>query len=162
MDGGSTDGTVEILREYGDRVLYVSRPDGGQSDAVNRGFQTAKGEIVGWLNSDDRYCPDAISKSVSALVANPAASMVYGEADLIGEDGTVLERFPSTQAFDLWKLVNVSDFIMQPTVFMRAAAVRENRWTGRVAPFWNGLGPLDPAGVPGRGGRPRRGDCADP
>jgi GT2 family glycosyltransferase len=125
MDGGSTDGTVGMLREYGDRIRYVSGPDGGQSEALNRGFQTASGEIVGWLNSDDRYCPDAISKSVSALVANPAASMVYGEADLIGEDGAVLERFPSTQAFDLWKLVHVSDFIMQPTVFMRAAALRE-------------------------------------
>jgi len=125
MDGGSTDSTIEILRAYGDRIRYVSGPDGGQSDALNRGFGAANGEIVGWLNSDDRYGPDAISKCVSALVANPAASMVYGEADLMGEDGTVLERFPSTQAFDLWKLVNVSDYIMQPTVFMRAAALRE-------------------------------------
>jgi len=125
MDGGSTDGTVEILRDFGDRIQYVSGPDGGQSEALNRGFETAAGEIVGWLNSDDRYCPDAISESVSALAANPAASMVYGEADLIGEDGAVLERFPSTQAFDLWKLVHVSDFIMQPTVFMRAAGLRE-------------------------------------
>jgi hypothetical protein len=125
MDGGSTDSTVEILREYGDRIRYVSGPDGGQSNALNRGLEAANGEIVGWLNSDDRYGPDAIPRCVSALMANPAASMVYGEADLIGEDGTVLERFPSTQAFDLWKLVNVSDYIMQPTVFMRAAAVRQ-------------------------------------
>jgi glycosyltransferase involved in cell wall biosynthesis len=127
MDGNSTDGTVEILREYGERIRFVSGPDSGQSDALNRGFEKASGEIVAWLNSDDRYCRDAIVKGVSALVANPAASMVYGEAELIGEDGTILERFPSAQTFDLWKLVHVSDFIMQPTVFMRAAALREVR-----------------------------------
>ena len=58
-------------------------------------------------------------------MANPSVSMVYGEADLIAEDGTVLGRFLSTKAFDLWELVHVCDFIMQPTVLVRAAALRE-------------------------------------
>lgn len=125
MDGGSTDGSVEILRGYGDRIAFVSERDRGQSDAINRGFARARGEIVAWLNSDDRYLPGAVRAAASALAARPDAGMVYGDGELIDEDGHVLGPFAATQPFDLWTLVHVSDFIMQPTVFMRADAVRE-------------------------------------
>lgn len=125
MDGGSTDGTLDTLAAYGDRIRYWSGPDKGQADALNRGFERAEGEILGWLNSDDRYCPGAISHAVTALEAEPDAGFVYGEGELIAEDGRLLCRFPGTMPFDLFTLARVSDFIMQPTVFMRAEVLRE-------------------------------------
>jgi glycosyltransferase involved in cell wall biosynthesis len=58
MDGGSTDGTVEILKSFGDRIAWTSGPDGGQIDAINRGLRAATGNLVGWINSDDLLLPD--------------------------------------------------------------------------------------------------------
>src|SRR5690242_19457333 len=72
VDGGSTDGTLEILREY-DHLRWVSEPDRGQSHALNKGFQLATGEIFGWLNADDAYPPIAVSEAVAALAAGDVA-----------------------------------------------------------------------------------------
>jgi hypothetical protein len=119
MDGGSTDGSVEILKGYADRVQFVSEPDLGQSHAINKGMVLAKGQIVSWLNSDDRLVPGAIGKAVAALTANPGAAMLYGEGELLAESGEVMGRFEATRPFDLWTLIHVWDYIMQPTVFMR-------------------------------------------
>jgi len=124
MDGGSTDGSVEILRGYGHRILFASEPDRGQADALNRGFARSTGTVLAWLNSDDAYLPGAIQTAVAALEASPQATMVYGEGEIIDEAGRVLGPFIHTQPFDLWTLVNLSDFVLQPTVFMRAGAVR--------------------------------------
>src|SRR5690606_33014626 len=60
MDGGSTDETVDILKSYGDRIAWISEKDDGQADAVNKGIARARGEIIGWLNSDDTYLPGAV------------------------------------------------------------------------------------------------------
>ena len=69
MDGGSTDSTIDVLRGYGDRIRWRSGPDGGQSDAIHRGFLAATGKYLAWLNSDDRYVPGAIGAAVDALAA---------------------------------------------------------------------------------------------
>jgi glycosyltransferase involved in cell wall biosynthesis len=125
MDGGSTDRSLEILKRYADRIHFVSEPDLGQSHAINKGMALAHGQIVSWLNSDDRLVPGAIGKAVAALSANPDAAMLYGEGELIGESGEVVARFGATQAFDLWTLIHVWDYILQPTVFMRVERLRE-------------------------------------
>ncbi|MFQ5799683.1 MAG: glycosyltransferase, partial [Bacteroidota bacterium] len=62
VDGGSTDNTLEILKKYEGRLRCVSEPDAGQSDAINKGFHIAKGEILGWVNADDLYCKDVLSE----------------------------------------------------------------------------------------------------
>ena len=67
MDGGSTDGTLDILRSHENRLTYVSSPDGGTADAINKGFMRARGEVVAWLNADDTYLPGAVSKAVEVL-----------------------------------------------------------------------------------------------
>ena len=125
MDGGSTDGSVEILQGYGERIIWESARDRGQADAINKGFRRASGDILAWLNSDDRYVPGAIALAAAALHGDPAAGMVYGEGEIIDREGKLLGRFGATQTFDLWTLVHVSDYIMQPTVFMRADVLRE-------------------------------------
>src|SRR5262249_45936520 len=88
MDGGSTDGTQEILRRYGDRVRWVSEPDRGQADAVNKGVALAHGEIIGWLNSDDTYAPKALEKVARVFAGSDDLAVVYGDADHVREDGT--------------------------------------------------------------------------
>src|SRR5437867_4022902 len=79
MDGGSTDQTVEILRKYSERLQYVSKPDRGQTDAINEGMRRARGRILAYLNSDDTYLPGAVAKAVRFLDEHPEYAMVYGE-----------------------------------------------------------------------------------
>ncbi|MBI5444815.1 MAG: glycosyltransferase [Deltaproteobacteria bacterium] len=125
LDGGSEDGSREILESYGDRIWFRSERDGGQCQAINEGFRRSRGEIVAWLNSDDFYYPGAVAHAVEVLGRNPGAALVYGEGNLVAEDGSVLWRFPETVPFDLWRLANHSDYILQPTVFFRRDALFE-------------------------------------
>lgn len=125
MDGGSTDETSDVVAPYLDRLTYVSEKDRGQSHAINKGFAMARGEIVAWLNSDDLYSPGAISTAVRAFLANPSAGVVYGEGYQIDIDGNVKCVFPHTRPFDLWRLVHVSDYILQQSTFFRKAALDE-------------------------------------
>lgn len=125
VDGGSTDNTLEIIKEYGDRIKWVSEKDNGQSDAINKGFKMSKGEIVAWLNSDDTYEPGAIKAAVQFFMSHQNIALVYGEGDIIDENGNKVKRFDATQEFDLWKLIHVWDYIMQPTTFFRKEAVEE-------------------------------------
>ncbi len=126
MDGGSTDETLDILRRYERYLTWVSEPDAGQSDALNKGFQRARGEIVAWLNSDDVYLPGAIWKAVEFFERNPATAMVYGDADCIDSSGKLLAPY-LTQHFDLQHLA-LSCFVCQPTVFMRRQALADVGW----------------------------------
>ena len=122
VDGGSTDGTVEILKKYEGRLTWISERDRGQADAINKGFRMAKGEIVAWLNSDDTYLPGAICKVVRYFDAHPEIGMLYGEGYHIDEDGDIIERY-YTEPFDYQRLSEIC-FICQPTVFIRAEIVR--------------------------------------
>ncbi len=92
VDGASTDGSVDIIRRYSDRLAWwVSEKDSGQSEAINKGLQRAKGEIVGWLNSDDIYLPGAVAAAVAAFRAHPEAGLVYGDALAIDADGKAIQ-----------------------------------------------------------------------
>ena len=125
VDGASTDDTAAVVARYAEHVTFLSEPDRGQSEAINKGFHRARGRYVAWLNSDDVFLPGAISAAVAALEANPDAGAVYGEGYQIDEAGTVISRFAVTQQFNLWKLLNVSDYILQQTVFFRRSIFDE-------------------------------------
>ncbi len=72
VDGGSTDGSVDIIKKYADKLAWwVSEKDKGQTDAINKGFARAKGEILAWINSDDTYNPRAVGQAVKYLIDNP-------------------------------------------------------------------------------------------
>ena len=119
MDGGSTDETAAVVQDYSSRLTWISERDRGQSHAINKGFRLARGEIVAWLNSDDLLLPGAVRKAVNACQANPQAGAIYGEGYLIDRSGETTGRFPCTEAFNLWKLVHLSDYILQQTVFFK-------------------------------------------
>ena len=121
MDGGSRDGTLDILRSYGDRLSWVSERDGGQTQAINKGWRRARGSIIAYLNSDDTYLPGAVETAVAALEAHADAAAVYGEGYHVDEVGRVIEPYP-TEPFDMARLAQTC-FICQPTVFLRRDVV---------------------------------------
>ena len=121
IDGGSTDETVSILKEYSGRLRWVSERDRGQAHAINKGWRQASGSLVAYLNSDDVYLPGAVAQAVAALDAHPEAAAVYGEGYHVDERGAILERYP-TEPFNADRLRETC-FICQPTVFMRRDAV---------------------------------------
>jgi len=118
IDGGSTDGSVEIIRRYADRLAYwVSERDSGQAEAINKGLRRAAGEIVAWVNSDDYYLPGAVRQAVKVLEAQPELGFVYG--DVLAVDGA--GRPVNRMTYDDWGLDGLLTFRMigQPSVFMR-------------------------------------------
>ncbi|MEP7363393.1 MAG: glycosyltransferase family 2 protein [Acidobacteriota bacterium] len=127
MDAASTDNTVDILRDYErrfpGRFTWISKPDNGQSDAVNKGFLRSQGEIFTFLNSDDTYLPGAVSRAVAAFQANPEAAVVYGDAYYTAEDNSIIRRYP-VDPYDYSRLGSLCH-ICQPAAFLRAEAFRE-------------------------------------
>lgn len=119
VDGGSTDGSMDIIRRYSPRLAYwTSQPDGGQADAINKGFARARGEILAWLNSDDMYEPGAMRAAAEAFRAQPGADALYGDCAYVNEAGNLLTVFRG-QPFDLASYLRTEGFIHQPTVFLR-------------------------------------------
>jgi len=121
MDGGSSDGTVEILRSYGSRLRYVSAPDGGAADAINQGFLMSEGSIFAWLNADDTYTPGAISCAVRHMNAAAGADVIYGEGVWIDENDVTLGRYPTESPFSQAALEREC-IICQPAAWVRRSA----------------------------------------
>lgn len=119
VDGGSSDGTRDVLRSYGDRLHWVSEPDSGQAAAINKGFALGRGEILAWLNSDDTLLPDAVEHAVSAFESAPGTGMVYGRGLILDEAGRVLHPFAGIEPFFAWRLLNCLCFVLQPACFFR-------------------------------------------
>ena len=119
VDGGSTDGTVDILREYPE-IRWVSEPDRGQSHALNKGFAQARGSVLGWLNADDAYEPNAVADAVAAL---GDAGLVYGDVMRVNDDGANPRRIRSRPRFDLWTELNLGCGIYSPAVFFTREAL---------------------------------------
>ena len=132
VDGGSSDGSVDVIKKYAGRLAWwVSEQDKGQTDAINKGFNRANGEILAWLNSDDTYNPGAVSAAVKYLTENPDVAMVYADCNYINEQGGVIGKFNSAQT-DHRRLREGYVHIPQQTMFFRAN-------------YWQELGPLDPS-----------------
>ena len=91
MDGGSTDNSIEIIKKYEPWITYwESKKDRGQAHAINKGFKRATGEIIAWLNSDDRYLANAISRIIREVNKNPYAVAWVGGCQLENPDGKIL------------------------------------------------------------------------
>lgn len=119
IDGGSTDGTLEVLARQTGRVRWISEPDAGQGDAIRKGFGMAAGQILAWLNADDVYLPGTVSRAVSSLRQAPDAAFTYGDAEFIDGSGAVLGPCEQVRPFSLEALIDELDFVPQPTTFFR-------------------------------------------
>ena len=128
VDGGSTDGTVEILSsyqaKYPDRIRVISEPDKGAGEAWNKGLAMAKGEIFGWLGSDDIYPADAIMMVVEFFRANPDAYFVFGGCIYINEKGEMI-RECQTKDFNLERILNDSCYVSTPSSFYKREVVEK-------------------------------------
>jgi glycosyltransferase involved in cell wall biosynthesis len=132
VDGGSTDGSRAIMEKYAPRIAWwVSEPDAGQTDAINRGFAHAHGDILAWLNSDDTWLPGTVSSAVDAFSSDPELGLVYGAANYVGADDRIIGQFPAAQT-NYRRLRQGYVHIPQQAAFFRAD-------------MWRQVGPLDPS-----------------
>ncbi|HEX6386420.1 MAG TPA: glycosyltransferase family 2 protein [Anaerolineae bacterium] len=119
IDGGSSDGSVEIIRKYEPWLSYwTSEPDRGQSDAINKGFARASGQIFGWLNSDDVYEPGALQRVAGYFAAEPACELLYGTGWYLDANSVKTEACSWIRSFDP-DLLLTFNFILQPAAFWR-------------------------------------------
>ncbi len=131
IDGGSTDGSLEIIQKYEDRLAHwESIPDQGQTDAINKGFARANGKYLAWLNSDDIYQPGAVAEAADYLESHPDVGLVYGDCSFINAEGEKIGDFPAAQT-DYQHLRQGYVHIPQQSAFFRAD-------------LWHRVGPLDP------------------
>jgi GT2 family glycosyltransferase len=129
VDGGSTDGTVELLREA-PGVRFVSEPDRGLSDAMNKGVAMATGDVVGWLNADDFYLPGALAEAARGLEEHPDAEWLTGLCLIVDEHDREIRRAIAAykrallRHYSLPSLL-VQNFVASPATFVRTEVLRE-------------------------------------
>ncbi len=128
QDGGSVDGSVEVLKGYGDKISWLSAPDQGQADAINRGFASVDCEIMAYLNSDDTLLPGALACVANFFAERPDIDIVYGHRIFIDYDGSEIGRAILPAHSD--EALHYAGYVPQETMF----------WRRRV---WDAIGPID-------------------
>ena len=118
IDGGSTDKTLEIVRGYEDRLHWISEPDKGISDAMNKGIELSNGEIIAHLHSDDTYLPGTISKVVNLFYDNPDTKWLFGNANCVDKKGRVRRGIIFFNRYS-YKYLKKAQIIFHQTVFVK-------------------------------------------
>lgn len=158
MDGKSNDGTVDILKRYGNRIIWKSEKDSGQSEAINKGLRMATGDVVAFLNSDDTYEPGALRSVAKFFSDNPDIMWAYGKCKIINENDVEIRR-PITwyknfllKNYSFNKLLS-ENFISQPATFWRRDILDEIGYINEKEhytmdyEYWLRIGQKYPAGV---------------
>ena len=121
FDGGSGDQTLDVLKRYESRLCWVSEPDTGQAAAINKGLKRCRGDVIGWLNSDDIYYPGTVAAVRDYFASHPHIDVLYGDANHIDEDDRIIEAYPA-EDWDLQRLADVC-YLCQPAVFFRRSVI---------------------------------------
>jgi len=122
IDGGSTDNTIDILNNY-PHLIWVSEPDEGQSDAINKGFTKATGEIIGWLNADDYYLPD-IFETISKELSDDKVDAIYGNSRYVDAIGNITSDQITQNSIKWMSLFKC--FIPSETFFFKSQILKDN------------------------------------
>jgi len=131
IDGASLDDSVDVIKKYENKLAaWISEEDNGQTEALNKGFHRATGDIFAWINSDDTYEPGTFKAVAEIFEHNPEIGMVYGDAHFIDDEGKQIGKFPAAQT-DYARLRAGYVHIPQQAAFFRAE-------------IWKKVGPLDP------------------
>ena len=128
-DGGSTDGTIERLKElsamHPDRIkFFVAYDDQGVGSGLQRAFQNCSGDLIGWLDSDDRYEPFAISRAVQMFTSNPKYDFIYGNCNIMNAESEVIGEFV-IRSFDKWEWINRWHYVVFCAAFFRREVVEK-------------------------------------
>lgn len=131
QDGGSTDGTLEIIKKYVKKYptvfKYESKKDKGQLDAINTGFEKSSGEILTFINADDEYCPGTLNEIAKAYIENPGSLWFAGRGTVINAKGREIAKFATLYknfllSLNLRFFLLTTNYLMQPSVFLRRKA----------------------------------------
>lgn len=130
VDGGSTDGTVETLRSYGDRISWVSEKDEGQAQAINKGLIGLSADVVAFINSDDLYLPGALSFVAAYFASHPEAMWLTGDHAIIDSEGRKTQAYVSVykrilRSHPTFRRLAVANYIVQPSTFWRKELLAE-------------------------------------
>jgi glycosyltransferase involved in cell wall biosynthesis len=125
IDGGSTDETVAILEARNDsRVSWLSEPDRGQTDAVNKGFSRAQGDLLAWLNGDDEFISEAVDRAVAFLGSRADVGAVFGGMHVLDEHGVVRRRYQPGR-YSWRRYLIMGDYIPTPSIIFRRSLYEE-------------------------------------
>jgi glycosyltransferase involved in cell wall biosynthesis len=123
VDGGSTDGTIELLEGRDDPALvWSSGPDGGQTQAVNLGFDRARGDLLAWLNADDAYVPENVDAAIGLLREDPDLDAVFGFMEIVDESGAARRRY-RCGPFSWRRYLYFGEYLPTPTLIFRRSLV---------------------------------------
>ncbi len=142
VDGGSTDGSIDIIsgyrKQHPERLILISAPGSGVGDALNTGLKSAKGEILGWLDSDDLYETSAVATAVRFFRANPQAFYVYGGDNIIDDTGKVIGQV-AIRPFNFKRVVQGTDYVPWSNAFFRREVIEKVGYfnaVGNNLDFW--------------------------
>lgn len=158
VDGGSSDETVNLLKQFGNKIQWISEKDRGQSHAINKGLARCTGDICGFLNADDLYEAGALRRVGGYFSEHPEGVWMTGRCRIIDSDDREIRR-PITAYKNFWlrlgsyRVLNVLNYISQPATFWRRRLMdeegffREDLFYGMDYDFWLRIGKKHPLGT---------------
>lgn len=130
VDAGSTDNTLQILKKFGHKIKWISEPDNGQSDAINKGIKMATGDIIAFINSDDYYLPGAFKKVIAYFEKHPDTKLLTGDYIIINSKKDKIHHYiywykKILRNFPNFTMLCFANFIAQPSTFWRKSTSHE-------------------------------------